>query len=63
MCIPYFSSKLSTGQVELNTVIVQIQINQPTRCSCFTRLLLEGLCVAEHISGASTPIIRSLQLH
>jgi hypothetical protein len=34
-----------------------IQINQPTRCNCFTSLLLESLCVAQHVSGASTPII------
>jgi hypothetical protein len=34
-----------------------IQINQPTRCNCSTSLLLEGLCVAQHVSGASTPTI------
>jgi len=37
-----------------------VQINQPTRCNSYTSLLLEGLRVVQHVSGASTPIIRNL---
>jgi len=56
----FFFPKFDVGQsVHHHT----IQINQPTRCTCFTSLLLEGLYVAQHVSGVSTPIIRSLQLH
>jgi len=37
-----------------------IEINQTTRFNSFTSLLLGRLCVAQHVSGASPPIIRSV---
>ena len=43
-------------------IIVQFkQINQPD--AIVLQVYYLTFCVAQHVSGASTPIIRSLQLH
>ena len=40
-----------------------IQIIQPTRCNSFTKFITRRSYVAQHVSGISPPIIRSIRLH
>jgi len=36
-----------------------IQLKQPTRCNSFSKLLLQRLFTAQHVSGVLTPINRN----
>ena len=60
----YALDRAATGTgISFIYVIFMTQINQARRCNSFTSLFTSRLCVAQHVSGAFPPIIRSVQLH
>jgi hypothetical protein len=44
-------------------IIVQFIKKNPTRCNNVSNFIIPYLCEAQHVSGDTPPIIRSLKLH
>jgi len=44
-------------------IIVKFINKNPTRCNSVSKFIIPYLCEAQHVSGDTPPIIRSLKLH
>jgi len=44
-------------------IIVQFLQKNPTRCNSVSKFIISYLYEAQHVSGNTLPIIRSLKLH
>jgi hypothetical protein len=44
-------------------IIVKFIQKYPTRCKIVSNFIIPCLCEAQHVSGDTRPIIRSLKLH